>query len=292
MPALPGFDTLKSDPRLRTGRDLEYYDDLMLRLGLCSGACLSLAVDEVIGLAKTSRLEAMEWAADAHVRPGDSKLAERVMMATLRADMTISSYASIYRACSEEHDIPKFKALLATASAMYAPNLRIYAPAATMARTGLLGRGREEVVAGELRRLGDEAASRGVTVCLSLGKNTMLDGYSAALSLVSRTDHPFVRLAWEDLPASPDAEATKAVEEAESKAALLIARCVDRDGAAIGIDGRFAEWRKRIAAFKRAERDPKMGSFILIGSARDAAGLTSEVSALRALIDEIEGSAT
>ncbi len=263
----------------------------MIRLGLCSGAFLASGADEVIALAKAARLDAMEWAADAHIRPGDTKVAEGVMMATLRADMTLSSYASIYRACSEDKEIPKFKALLATASAMYAPNLRIFAPAAEPMRKGLLGRGREEVIAGELRRLGDAAAARGVTVCLSLGKNTMLDGYPAALALAARTAHPFVRLALEDLPAAPGKAATAAIEEAGPNAALLIARCVDPDGRAIGIEDSLAEWAKRIAAFKRSEQDPKMGSFVLIGSARDAEGLAAEAAALRAIVAEVESPA-
>lgn len=276
---------------MRTCTDLEYYGLLVIRLGLCSGAFLASSADEVVAIAKVARLDAMEWAADAHIRPGDTKSAERVMMATLRADMTLSSYASIYRACSEDKEIAKFKALLATASAMYAPNLRIYAPAAAPVRKGLLNRGREEVIAGELRRLGDTAAARGVTVCLSLGKNTMLEGYAAALSLAARTAHPFIRLALEDLPSATDEAATAAIEEAGVNAALLIARCVDRDGRAIGIEGSSAEWAKRIAAFRRSEQDPKMGSFVLIGSARDAEGLAAEAAALRAIVAELESPA-
>lgn len=242
-------------------------------------------------MAKAARLEAMEWAADAHIRPGDAKAAERVMMATLRADMTLSSYASIYRACSEDKELARFKALLATASAMYAPNLRIFAPEAGPARKGLLGKGSEEKTVGELRRLGDAAAARGITVCLSMGKHTMLDAYPAALSLAARTAHPFVRLAWEDLPSEPEEAATSALEEAGGDAALLIARCVDRDGRPRGIDGSAEEWKKRIAAFRRSERDPKMGSFILIGSAPDAEGLAAEAAALRAIVDGNDRSA-
>jgi len=255
----------------------------MIRIGLCSGALLALGTDEIIKAAKDAGLDAIEWSADAHIRPGDARVAVETMMATLRAGLTLSSYASIYRAGSDDEGLGRFQALLDTASAMYAPNLRIFAPTkAAGQKLAVAG------LAGELRRLGDKAAVRGVTVCMSLGRNTWLDDYPAALALVARAAHPFVRLAWEDLPASSGEEASVALEKAGADVALVIARCVDRAGRAIGIAGSDDEWRRRMAAFKRSERDPKMGSFALIGSAQDAEALAVEARALRSLVKEIE----
>jgi hypothetical protein len=259
---------------------LEYYDDDMILLGLCSGAFLALCVDEVISTARQAELDAIEWAADAHIQPGDSKTAERAMMATLRAGLTISSYASLYRACSEGKRLKRFEALLETASALYVPILRIFAPSRDTS-----GKSFDEAqIAGELRRLGDSAAAHGITICLSMSKSSSIDNYAAALSLVAAADHPFIRLAWEDLSSEPPETATKALEKAGKNAALLIARCVDRNGKAVGIAKTTSEWRRRIALFKRAELDPKMGSFVLIGSAQDPAALTAEARVLREII--------
>jgi hypothetical protein len=257
----------------------------MIRLGLCSGAFLTLGTKEIVDAAKGAGLDAIEWAADAHVRPGDSGLAVETMMATLRAGMTIASYASLYRAGSEDEGFRRFDALLETASAMYAPNLRLYS--ASMAAVAK-GTGTPDGLPDALRRLGDRAATRGVTLCLSLGRNTCSEDYPAALALVARAAHPFVRLAWEDLPSSSGEGASAALEKAGRDAALVIARCVDRDGKARGVAGGEADWRRRIAAFKRSELDPKMGSFVLIGSASDAAALEAEARALKAIVKEIE----
>jgi hypothetical protein len=252
----------------------------MIRLGLCSSAFLASTIDEVISIARDAELDAVEWAADAHIQPGDIKTAERAMMATLRGGLTLSSYASLYKACSENKELKRFEVILKTASALYAPVVRIYGPTKELVRSFDTAQ-----IAGELRRLGDFAASFGITICLSLGKHTSVDDYPSALSLATATDHPFIRLAWEDVPSEAPETATKALENASSYAALLIARCIDRSGQAVGIEKSIAEWRKRIALFKQSELDPKMGSFVLIGSAQDQAALKAEVRALREIID-------
>lgn len=239
---------------------------------------------EIVETAATAGLDAIEWAADAHIRPGDLKTAEETMMATLRAGMTIASYASLYRAGSEDEGHERFKALLETAHYLYAPNLRVFAPPRPP-------RGAKTAVdlPGKLRALGDLAAARGISLCLSLGRNTLLDDYPAALALVSEARHPFVKLAWEDLPDSRPEGATAALEAAGRDIALVIARCVDRDGRALGIAEGEAAWKRRIASFKLSELDPKMGSFVLIGSSPGVEALVAEAAALRAIVKEIGG---
>jgi 3-dehydroshikimate dehydratase len=256
----------------------------MIRLGLCSGAFLACGTLEIVENAATAGLDAIEWAADAHIRPGDLKTAEETMMATLRAGMTIASYASLYRAGSEDEGHERFKALLETAHYLYAPNLRVFAPPRPP-RGGKM----PADLSGKLRALGDMAAARGITLCLSLGRHTCLDGYPAALALVAEAGHPFVKLAWEDLPDTPSGDATEALESRGKDVALVIARCVDRDGRALGIVEGDADWKRRIASFKGSEADPKMGSFVLIGSSSGAQGLAAEAAALRALVKEIGG---
>jgi 3-dehydroshikimate dehydratase len=256
----------------------------MIRLGLCSGAFLALETKEIVAAAQKAGLDAIEWAADAHIRPGDLRTAEETMMATLRAGMTIASYASLYRAGSEDEDLKRFEALLDTAFYLYAPNLRIFAPPRASALKGT-----PDGLAGELRRLGDKAAARGITLCLSLGRHSCLDDYPPALALAAEAAHPFVKLAWEDLPDSSRERASAALEKAGGNIALVIARCVDREGRALGIKAGDADWKRRISAFKRSERDPKMGSFALVASAPDVESLVSEVSALRGIVKEVEG---
>ena len=126
-----------------------------------------------------------------------------------------------------------------------------------------------------------------------MGRGTGLDRYDRALGLVSAVGHEFIRLAWEDLPLIGKEEATTALERAGRFAGMLIARCAGRDGAAHPVAGDEAAWRTRLGAFKSAEPDPGMGSFVLLGAAREEGkpgeeSLAADADAMRAIIGDIE----
>jgi hypothetical protein len=259
----------------------------MIRLGLCSGACITRDIKAVIALAAAAGLDAVEWAADVHVGAGDFLAAEKAMMGTLMAGLSTASYATLYRAGSEEGSYPRFDTLLEVAAAMQAPIMRMFAlggPAPSSAAEKTL-----ESLASVLRQLGDRAARKGITLCLSMSRGTYFDGYDRALRLAGLVDHDFIRLAWEDLPGSPPRRATAALEGAGRYASLAIARCADRDGSPVALAE--ADWRARVRAFKRAEIDPKMSSFVLLGAARPEGeegelSLAADARTLRSLISE------
>jgi hypothetical protein len=263
----------------------------MIRLGLCSGACITRDINEVIAIASAARLDAVEWAADVHVSAEDLPAAEKAMMSTLMAGLSTASYATLYRAGSEDGSYPRFDALLKVASVMQAPIMRLFASGCS-APSSLSDGTEEGTLAGLsalLRQLGDRAATRGITLCLSLGRGTIFDGYDRALRLAELVDHDFIRLAWEDLPGAPPKAATAALEGAGRYAGLVIARCAGRDGRPIAIAE--GDWRDRVRALKRAESDPKMSSFVLLGAARPEgnageASLAADAQALRKLIAE------
>jgi len=252
----------------------------MIRLGLCSGACITRDIPGVLAAASAARLDAVEWAADAHVGSGDRKAAEDAMMSTLRSGLTTAAYATLYQAGGEQGDFRRFDALLAIASTLQAPLMRVYTVAGPIEREPLL-------------RLGDRAAEKGIRLCLSMGRGTSLDSYERLAGLLERVQHDFIRVAWEDLPGSKSDEATAALEGAGAFAGLVVARCAGRDGRPRAVATDEGAWRKRLQAFKRAEMDPKMGSFVLLGASRPegAAGdesLAADASTLRAIIAEIE----
>ncbi len=265
----------------------------MIRLGLCSGACITRDMKSVISVASAAKLDAVEWAADLHIGPDDIHAAEEAMMATLQAGLTTASYATLYRAGAEGGNFCRFDALLRIASVMQAPIMRIFASGRGLwPETKAQGEDKSLAeLAAALGRLGDRAAERGITLCLSMGRGTSLDRYDRAARLVAAVDHDFVRLAWEDLPGAAADDATAALESAGRFASAVIARCTGRDGKALLVEQ--DAWRDRIMAFKRAEQDPKMSSFLLLGAARveGAAGeasLAADVRALRALVAEVE----
>jgi 3-dehydroshikimate dehydratase len=263
----------------------------MIRLGLCSGACITLDTGGVIAIASAAGLDAIEWSADTHIGVDDLKAAESVMMATLMAGLTVASLATLYRAGSEDRDFARFDALLGMASAIQAPIMRIFVYGNGSPKGSAAPDGSWAEAASVLQRLGDRAADKGITLCLSMGRGTALDTYGRAARLVAAVKHDFVRLALEDLPGSSAREATAAFEGAGRLAGLVVARCTGRDGMPRALDA--GEWRERIGAYKKAEADPKMGSFLLLGAARPegevgAESLAADVLALRSLISDLE----
>jgi hypothetical protein len=126
-----------------------------------------------------------------------------------------------------------------------------------------------------------------------MGRGTSLDDYDRAQGLLEATRHDFVRLAWEDLPGAKAGKATLALEALGGLAGIVVARSAGRDGVARPIAEEEEAWRSRLGAFKLAEADPKMGSFVFLGAMREEGktgedSLTADAVALRALVDEIE----
>lgn len=262
----------------------------MIRLGLCSAACITRSVQDVLSAAAGARLEAVEWAQDVHLGPGDPRAAEEIMITTLSAGLTSASYASLYRAGAPDEGHRRFDEQLAVAAILQAPILRVYA---CCERQSDAASERSGDLVSELRRLGDRAARRGITLCLSLGRGTGFASYRRAELLVAEAAHDFVRLAWEDLPYESAEAATAALESAKRSAGLILARSADRSGRGRPIAEDLDAWRARLASFKSAERDPKMGSFVLLGSPRaegeaGAASLAADAEALRGLVAELE----
>ena len=265
----------------------------MIRLGLCSGACITRDIKSVIAIASAAGLDAIEWAADVHIGAEDLRGAEEAMMNTLMAGLTTASYATLYRAGSENGDCRRFDALLKVASVMQAPMMRLFAIADKTIPLEEAG-GEDRAIAllsSVLRRLGDRAAERGITLCLSMSRGSCLDRYDRAARLAEAVDHDFIRLAWEDLPGSSCRAATEALASAGPLAAVLIARSATRDGKPVAIAQRRADWQERLRSFRKAEIDSTMGSFVLLAAPRSAdesgqASLSADAAILRELVSE------
>jgi hypothetical protein len=266
----------------------------MIRIGLSSSALLTLSAHDVIAAAVGAGVDAIEWAGDFHVQQGDAAAVSGLMMDTLRAGLTTASYAPLYRALPGGELGLRFESVLETALRLQAPIVRIFLGGdSSVCREGE-GRAR---LAAEARRLGDRAARQGVTVCLSLGRNTCMDRYKSAIELAAEIDHPFVRLAWEALPGGASGECSSALEAAGASVAMLLVRRIARDGSVGSLGEEEGDWRRRLAAFKKAELDPKMGRFVVIGAvsveARKGAeaalpALAEDAALVRRLVSELE----
>lgn len=244
---------------------------------------------EIVAAAAVAGLEAIEWSSESY-SSGDGTEAWGILMTTLRAGLTVASYSALYRAGAGPDSLQRFRSALDSASALHAPNMRIFAGTSA---ADLSDPARRATLVQELSRLGDEAGLRGITLCLSFGRHTGVQDYPAALALVSELAHPFVRLAWEALPGVQASAASASLEAVGASTALVVARRLGRDGAAGSLADDPGEWRRRLAAYRDSEPDPKMGRFVLIGAVGDASGLgedaslASDAALLREIIAEL-----
>jgi len=95
----------------------------MLYTAVTSVTFRQLSAKEIIGLAKDAGLDAIEWGGDIHVPPSDMQNASKIANLTCEAGLKVSSYGSYWRG----DDIKSFEAVLATAIALSAPVIRVWA---------------------------------------------------------------------------------------------------------------------------------------------------------------------
>jgi 3-dehydroshikimate dehydratase len=155
----------------------------VIHTGLCSVTLRALAADEVVRIAAAAGLESIEWGADVHVPPGDLATAESVRAATMTAGLRIASYGSYHRAGGA--DEADFRAVLASARALGAPRIRIWAGAtasddATPAARASVAAGARDAVA--------RAAAAGVQVAFEFHRGTLTDRVDSVLELLDAVD--------------------------------------------------------------------------------------------------------
>ncbi len=78
-------------------------------------------------LARRAGLAGIEWGGDVHVKPGDEAEALRVGSLTRNAGLQVSSYGSYFRLCAQEEPETAFAPVLASARALGAPLIRVWA---------------------------------------------------------------------------------------------------------------------------------------------------------------------
>lgn len=171
------------------------------RPGLCSVTLRAHSVGEVLRLARSAGLAAIEWGGDVHV-PADPRLAREVGRLTADAGLAVSSYGSYYR--TGVSDPAEFAGVLACGRAMGAPRIRVWAGASGSAETD--GESRRRVVA-DARRIGALAAGAGVRVGFEYHGGTLTDTPASTVDLLEAVDLPTVGTYWQPPVGMPDAEA-------------------------------------------------------------------------------------
>lgn len=181
----------------------------MILPGLTSVTFRSLEVDEIIDLCEKNGIKGIEWGGDIHVPPGDLSQAAKTQELCHEAGVQIAAYGSYYRAGCVDPQNQDFSEVLATATALGAPCIRVW--------TGPKGPDDTspdlfEKVCQDLFRIADLAAEEGIRVVLEHHAKTLTETNTSLRELLDRVDHPKVEMLWQYQPHRSQAENMESLE--------------------------------------------------------------------------------
>lgn len=155
----------------------------MLHAGLVSITFRQLGAAHVVALARDARLTGIEWGGDLHAPPGDERRARELASLTREAGLRVSAYGSYYRLRDEAEEEAPFEAVLATALALEAPVVRVWAGVAGPDSTPPAER---ERIIERARHICALAEAAGVIVAFEFHRNTLTETSAMARELLQR----------------------------------------------------------------------------------------------------------
>jgi len=161
--------------------------------GLASVTFRQLGWREVIKIAVSCGLEAIEWGGDIHAPPGEIALAREIRQATENAGLSVLSYGSYYRLGTGGD----FGPILASARALQAGIIRVW--------PGVKGSAQYDVkefeqAAADARAIADMAAPHGIAIAFEFHRGTLTDTGESALALLSAINRGNARTYWQPNP--------------------------------------------------------------------------------------------
>ena len=161
--------------------------------GLCSVTFRKHSVKEIIALVKEAKLECIEWGGDIHVPHGDIDKAVEVKELMQAAKLETATYGSYYRVAESEEELA-FESVLATAKALGAPNIRVWA--GTKGSSEASKRYVEDVVK-DAKRIADLASQENISISFEFHRDTLTDTNEATLNLLNACNHPNIYSFWQ-----------------------------------------------------------------------------------------------
>lgn len=172
----------------------------MFRTGLVSITFRKLSPEEIVKLVSQAGLQEIEWGGDVHVPHGDVQRAEKVRRLTESAGLRTAAYGSYYRLGAEPGKSPVFADVLASATALGAPTIRVWPGTRASAEADAAYRTQ---VAEELHTIADEAARANIGISLEFHANTLTDTTDSAVALLDAVPHTNVRTLWQPPNGAP-----------------------------------------------------------------------------------------
>jgi 3-dehydroshikimate dehydratase len=252
------------------------------RAGLVTVTFRPLSPEEIVTVAKKAGLQVLEWGGDVHVPAGETERAREVAALTREAGLETICYGSYYRAGHEgEGGRPAFAEVLATAVALGAPSIRVWA--------GTRGSDAADAayfaqVCEDAKRIADLAAQRGVRVAFEFHDGTLNDNAGAAARLLAALPHPNIDTLWQPLVSLDAGQRQRSLEVVLPRLAhvhvfhWLPGDPIDRRPLSEG----EAMWQDWLAAMRAVGRQPD--SLLEFVKGDDPAMLAGEAGVLRKLI--------
>jgi len=178
-----------------------------VRTGLVSVTFRQLSADEVVDVAAKAGLAAIEWGGDVHVPLGNLVTARRVKAMCEDRGLAIATYGSYLRAGSVDRE--EMRSAVATAEALGAPRIRVWAGNVGTAQAGV---GDRMAVTRGLGELADVAAGSGVEIALEFHRNTLTDEVDSTITLLLDVGAPNLKTYWQPPVDLDDAQCLEQLE--------------------------------------------------------------------------------
>ncbi len=190
----------------------------MIAPGLCSITFRSLAADHVIRVARRAGVEGIEWGADVHAPPGGGPAIVALAARSRDAGLEVVSYGSYLGMAPPGDDDAAVDAVLATASALGSPMVRIWTEFGVTPASSPAERRR---VTERTAALVDRIAEEGLLAALEFHPATLTENAGSAIALLDDVGRPGLRTHWQPDPALPPAAALDELARVTSHLAHL-----------------------------------------------------------------------
>ena len=172
-----------------------------MKAGLVSVTFRKLTPEQIVALCRENGLGWIEWGGDIHVPLGEIETARRVGALTREAGLNVATYGSYVRMTEAER--PLFPELVATARALGAPSVRVWAGVSE--DIGCI-----DEIAQSARTLCDMA--KDLIFTFEFHGRTLTWNDRSARALLERIDRPNIRTQWQPPISWPEADCLRAIE--------------------------------------------------------------------------------